>query len=425
VIKNNILGTIISAKNPQLDFYLFQDLYKRINLTYKKFYYINLYYLLNSKAKIKKYKYPKNFIKFEPKDYKELVNFLKKNNLISFISLSKKFNNLYIYYLLQKYNVKLILNFSIGYYKQNNFFIKKNKIIFSLINFYKFLLFYKLPKLIFRILLFFKLMPVYDIIFVASRLEQKILNQISKSRINIFKLNIPYFKKVVKINSRSYDNLLKRIHSVKEKYIVFLDSGFDHNDVINQEGPHTNSDRKKYYLLLNNVFNKFEKLYKKKLIVCLHPKTDEVLVKKYIKNFKIIKFKTQKYIIYAYMILFHESSSVLDAIMLKKRIVNLQSPIMGAYYHNRNNYYPKKINIPAIKMENFNGIKKEKLDIFFKNRNTLYNNYIQNFLDFNVKKYSNLFTKKKINIKKFTESDAHEFGYQKIISYINCKYKIN
>ena len=352
MIRKNILGTIISTKNPQLDFYLFQDLYKRINLTYNKFYYINLHYLLNSKVKIKKYKYPKNFIKFEPKDYKELINFLKKNNLISFISLGKKFNNLYIYYLLQKYNVKLILNFSIGYYKQNNFFIKKNKIIFSLINFYKFLLFHKFPKLIFRILLLFKLMPLYDIIFVASRSEQKILNQITKSRINIFKLNIPYFKKVVKINSRSYDNLLKRIHSIKEKYIVFLDSGFDHNDIINQEGPHTNSDRKKYYLLLNNIFSKFEKLYKKKLIVCLHPKTDEVVVKKYIKNFKIIKFKTQKYIINAHIVLFHESSSVLDAIMLKKRIVNLQSPIMGAYYHNRNNYYPKKINIPVIKMEN-------------------------------------------------------------------------
>ena len=425
MIKKKILGTINSTKDPQLDFYLFKDLYKGINSNFKKFYYINLFYLLNSNEKIKKYKYPKNFIKFEPKNYKELINFQKKNNLITFINLDKKYKTLYLYYLFKKYNTKLLLNFSIGYYKQNNFFIKKNKIIFSFINFYKFLLYIKLPKLILRILLIFRLMPLYDVIFTASRSEQKTLNQIVKNKINIFKINILYFKKIVKINFRSYDNLIKKIPYIKEKYIVFLDSGFDHNDVINQEGPHTHSDREKYYSMLNSIFSIFEKLYNKKLVVCLHPKTNELVVKKYIKNFKIIKFKTQKYIIDAHTILFHESSSVLDAIILKKRIINLQSPIMGSYYHNRNNYYPKKIKIPVIQMENLKEIKKEKLDIFFKKKTSLYNNYIQNFLNFNVKEYSNLFTnKKKKNLNDFMIKSEHKFGYEQIINYIKKEYKI-
>jgi len=426
MIKKKILGTINSTKNPQSDFYLFKDLYKSINKNYKKFYYINLFYLLNTKEKIKKYKYPKNFLVFEPKSYKEFINFLKKNNLITFIALGKKYNTLYLYYLFKKFNTKLLLNFSIGYYKQNNFFIRKNKIIFSLINFSKFILFIKLPRLIFRILLLFRLVPLYDIIFTASRSEQKILNQITKSKINIFKLNIPYFKKVVKINFRAYDNLIKKIPHIKEKYIVFLDSGFDHNDVINQEGRHANSDRKKYYSMLNNIFNIFEKLYNKKLIVCLHPKTNEQVVKKYIKNFKITKFETQKYIINAHTILFHESSSVLDAIILKKRIINLQSPIMGSYFHNRNNYYPKKIKIPVIQMENLNEITKEKLDIFFKKKTSLYNNYIKNFINFNVNDYSKLFiNKKKINLNNFTVKPEHKFGHQQIIDYIKMEYKIN
>ena len=112
--------------------------------------------------------------------------------------------------------------------------------------------------MILRILVIFRLMPLYDVIFTASRSEQKTLNQIIKNKINIFKINILYFKKIVKINFRSYDNLIKKIPYIKEKYIVFLDSGFDHNDVINQEGPHTHSDREKYYSMLNSIFSIFE-----------------------------------------------------------------------------------------------------------------------------------------------------------------------
>ena len=158
----------------------------------------------------------------------------------------------------------------------------------------------------------------------------------------------------------------------------------------------------------------------------MHPKTNEQVVKKYIKNFKIAKFETQKYIINAHTILFHESSSVLDAIILKKRIINLQSSIMGSYYRNRNNYYPKKIKIPVIQMENLNEITKEKLDIFFKKKTSLYNNYIKNFINFNVNDYSNLFiNKKKINLNNFTIKPERKFGHQQIIDYIKKEYKIN
>jgi hypothetical protein len=99
---------------------------------------------------------------------------------------------------------------------------------------------------------------------------------------------------------------------------------------------------------------------------------------------------------------------------------------MGSYYRNRNNYYPKKIKIPVIQMENLNEITKEKLDIFFKKKTSLYNNYIKNFINFNVNDYSNLFiNKKKINLNNFTIKPERKFGHQQIIDYIKKEYKIN
>jgi len=64
-------------------------------------------------------------------------------------------------------------------------------------------------------------------------------------------VNLDYIKKVIHINYRAYDNIIEKINlkKIENKYIVFLDSGFDHPDVIHQEGKHTQQQVDEYYIL--------------------------------------------------------------------------------------------------------------------------------------------------------------------------------
>ena len=41
------------------------------------------------------------------------------------------------------------------------------------------------------------------------------------------------------------------------------------------------------------------------------------------KKFKCIKFQTDKYINRSYIVLFHEGSSIIEAVLLKKKIINI------------------------------------------------------------------------------------------------------
>lgn len=416
-MKQKIFGTINCTKEPKNDFYLYSQMYKYINKRFNKFYYINLYNILYPNQKIKKFIFPKNFKVFCPKNKKDLEIFLKKNDLYAFLSFGKKMKYILFYYLLKKYNAKIFINFSIGYFKENNFFFKKN-LIENFINVSRFFLEKIIPKIFYRLMLILNICPKYEAIFTGSKSEKSIYEKI-KSDANIFKLRPRYFNDVYKINFRTYDNLLNKIKNNKEKYIVFLDSGFDHGDVILQQGAHTEENRQKYYFLLEKILIRLGHIYKKKIIICLHPKTDERNVVKYIKNLKLIKYQTQNYILQAHTIVFHESSSVLDAIFLKKRIINLQSDIMGSYFEKRNKYYPSKTKMFSLKMENYKKIKKKNIELFFKNRNKLYSNFVQNFVNFDI---NNILSKK--NLKVFLKKKKYKPGYEQIVNIIKDKYKI-
>lgn len=172
---------------------------------------------------------------------------------------------------------------------------------------------------------------------------------------------------------KNYKKLLNR--KKKEKYIVFVDSCLDHKDVVKYQGNLKENKREKYYFLIKNTLNAFKKFYKKKIIICLHPKTNKKVIEKYLNGFYITKFNTLFYITRAKIVLFHESSSIINAIILKKKIINLHGSVMGPYYKIRNKIYPKLINIPRININDWQKIKKNQLNKFEK-FNSRYNGYI-------------------------------------------------
>ena len=71
------------------------------------------------------------------------------------------------------------------------------------------------------------------------------------------------------------------------------------------------------------------KNYKKlDFILNTHHHADHVganleLKKKYISDFEVVQYKTRENIFKAFMVLFHGSSAIIDAVLLKKRIIAL------------------------------------------------------------------------------------------------------
>jgi hypothetical protein len=107
---------------------------------------------------------------------------------------------------------------------------------------------------------------------------------------------------------------------------------------------------------------------------------------------KIIKGKTDFYVKKAKLLLFHESSSVLDAIILNKKIINLQSALMGKYFQYRNELYNKEIKLKKIKLEDkFINIKEINTQ-----QQKVYKSFIKFNLTNNIKQYNQL---KNINFK--------------------------
>ena len=88
--------------------------------------------------------------------------------------------------------------------------------------------------------------PKIDILFDGSKNNVKIYkNYIThKIRKKIPWLDITYVKEIKHANFRSYEELVKKIPYLEDKYIVFLDSNFDHGDAAKFQGEQNENSRK-------------------------------------------------------------------------------------------------------------------------------------------------------------------------------------
>ncbi len=373
--------------------YVFKELIVNLKKEFEYYIFIDLSYLIHDIKDNFKFE-DKNF--FIPRSYRELEKFLLENEIVSFISLGKEFEYFKALRLYKKCNVKLILNMSIGVSKKLKIFNKKK------------LLKKGLSFMIFRFLVLINYLPRIDLLFESSK--ENILNinkQIGRKIKNYFPvIDISYIKEIEHINCRAYDSYIDKLDNISEQFIVFLDGGFDHPDVEKHGKKQSLENREKYYFLLNKILEKLSRFYKKEIIFCVHPKVDENQIKTFFDNekVKIMKYQTQYFILRAFLVVMHESSTTFDALILKKRVMNLNSKIMGNFYYERNKFYPKRISIPSYTMEDYERIEKSDIDKYFLDRINLYDNYLKNFVRSlsNYKKF--FFTKTKdINDNKFND----------------------
>ena len=120
-------------------------------------------------------------------------------------------------------------------------------------------------------------------------------------------------------------------------------------------------DRKKYCKDVNNLLSNLQTMFEKKVIVCLHPKNNIALKNKDYGNFECVKYQTEKFISKAFIVLYHEGSSVIQAILQKKNIINLHGNYLGTYINKRCELYAKLLDIKRYDLENYKLDDKESL----------------------------------------------------------------
>ena len=312
----------------------------------------------------------------KPKSIFELYKISRNLRCIALYSLPDSIKYAHKQFLFKILNFKRLSFSKLGYLSDGSLTKKTN-----LKNKYLYFINYKCKYYIFRLLQIFQLIKSVDIFFEASqKIISDIDNAMSKKIENVLPfLNISYYKKKIRINSIVYDKFLRDKPFLENKYIVLIDSGFDHDDRILREGEVNSNDREIYYNQLKKILEKLSKIYQKEVVICLHPKAKYPNSKNFeeIKNkFRLIKYRTTEFIYKAEVVVFFESSAIITAIMLKKKIINLNSKLMGNYYYKRNNLYKDEINLLQSDMDNFDFENKENLDDLLSDKIKNYNNYV-------------------------------------------------
>ena len=287
--------------------------------------------------------------------------FKKKIIFINFVPIDK--NQFKVWRIIKKYRLfnVLIQNDQFRRLREqekSNTNIKKN-IFKTFFNFYY----------LFRILVLIKYFPKIDIVFVATKnIKKKFENSIFKKIDNILKYSLfSFFKKIEVVNIKFYSP--KILSSLN--YISYIDTApFDHpalkkfsNEKINQ------NERKFFYNNLCSALKKIANYSKKKLIICLHPKYNFKYKKNDFGNLKCNIFNTEKYINESYLTLFTSSSMVMNAMILKKRILQINSSKLPNYFKSENAHWNNLFDFTNLLIDNPNKLDNEYLNNIIKNAN--------------------------------------------------------
>ena len=366
-----IIGELCNNKNFEKRFYLQKDLYTFLSYKYKRFYFINIFYILNKKQSGKKYSfYKKNIIIFNPKNITELNNFLKKNKIFLINNLSIKLSHIFYHYLVSKKNIfqvsftniAIFSNYKIENWDHANF-VQKINFIFTK----------RISLILHRILIILKVINQINILYVS---EKKIF-----FRYNRYYNKKSFFRKryrsILKTNIKK--PFLKKIKKNKNKYVTFIDSNILHLDYIRRGQILNEQLLKNYFYFLKNYLITLQKIFKKEVVVCLHPSSNIKLYKKELNRFKMYKYQTEKYIFNSYILLFHDSSSIFSGILLKKKIILLKSATMGLYANRRVEFYTKKIKLVCHNIEKKISVNKKKLTKNLNNNLKKYDLFLNKF----------------------------------------------
>ena len=321
-----------------------------------------------------KFKVPNNIEIFIPKTTKDFEDFMIGKELIAINTIGRMLSDLKINFLLGRHPIKHVQIHNIGFHNTSSKWINNNfwkNLAFKLNKYYAHKLYVLLSN--------FGLVPKIQIRFTSN---SEIIGIINKSFVKkiLFYLKLFYVKELVLINSRSFDTFKKNKIETSEHKIVLMDFPLRHAELIAYQGNIDKKNIEKHYYYLNKLTNNLSNMYNKEVVVCIHPNDNLEIKKKYFPNLEVVQYQTKENVYNAFLVLFIESSAIVDAIFLKKRILSLVSNFTGENVINHGSVWVKKAGLLSINIENEIKIDKNELSSKLDDVKKKYSNYIKSYL---------------------------------------------
>ena len=336
-----------------------------------------------------------NVTTFKPKNFTELKNFTNNKNILGIINFGVRYSDIKLHFLLNFLKIKFFQISNIGG-SSWSFNTEKELSVFKRLKFK----FGRFSYYLIILLSNLKILPKTEVKFLSNL---KIINAIKNSSIKkfLFKLNLFYSKKLELINSRSYDISILNEFEVKEDNIVLLDLQLDHED--DKKIGHKNTKEKtlKHYEKLNEILSRLSKIFNKPVVVTIHPTDDLNKKKEIFPEYEVVKYNTVENIYKGFLILFFDSTAIIDAFILKKKIITIKSKFTGQLPKDGSDKYKNEAGVLQINLDS--EISKENIldkEIFIEKLNN------------NIKYYDEY-------IKQTIAPDGSEPGYKKIVRVMN------
>tara|TARA_B100000900_G_scaffold400726_1_gene404661 strand:+ start:1646 stop:2860 length:1215 start_codon:yes stop_codon:yes gene_type:complete len=361
-MKQKIFGIIINFNTLRHYIHSNSLLLKKISKRFEEFYLIDSrkleLNLFNSNNKILRWdidsiieenedelfqELPKNFKVIKPLNGEHFKRLFDDKILLLINSIGKTFSEFYLHYLLSSKNIKQVIISNIA----NNETTIKTK------NFKSKIIFYLGKILPSKIISFLRMINFYSKINIRFECNKKLLELFKKSKIKVS------YQKIIGVNNRSFDEFKLSKLEISNDYIVLLDTNLNHKEDIIIRGKVNLDDELQHYENLNKLLEKLEALYEKEVIICIHPQYDLEKTKKYFPKYKVFKFKTREMIYKAHLVLFFDTTAIMDAYFLNKKIISLKTKVNMSTDFTR---YNKEFGTPLIDINKEFDFNKKNLD---------------------------------------------------------------
>jgi len=273
---------------------------------------------------------------------------LLNNKVVAISMLSHEAKDWSVFFLLRITGTPLIyiINSSTIVTINNKYKKGDNRSIKSII---KTLLLRTLPSIVYVILTRIGFLQKLDTVYVSNKLDYL---QFKKKK---------QYKRVVLVNSKSYDYFLEDDKKVyEEKHITFVDSMLPyHQDQV--ECGFKIIDRKRYYDSLDMLFTQLEVFFNLNVVICAHPQYKMENSETDFGERIVIKGQTDDYIKKSKFVIFHESSAINTAIVYNKNVIQILSGSFNQFINDTCEVWRKSFDFNSVDLDNYSVNKFNKL----------------------------------------------------------------
>ena len=351
---------------------------------FKYVYFVNSDNLVK-RTKVKKYNnknflnFPKKVKFFNPIDYNSLDLFLKNKSPLVIPILDRSFEYYSLLFYLKRKNITQVeianagnIQGGLGDYQYSHIlpFIKR---------FFIRIIFRKIAVILSALGIF----PKIDIKFLSNRV---IYNHFIKRKKKFFKLP-SFYKEFVLVKSNQFDYFNKIKKKLTEDIILLLEVDVDWPEANNSLPPEVKDSTGKiaqnlvdeHYKKLNQFLEKLSKIFKKKIIISIHPGYNlKNTIRRFNGKYPVIKYRTEKLIRKSFLVLDFGSSAIINAVVFKKKIISLRSELFKEKKY-LNDVYSKALNLKIINIYKKIKINKRPLIKDLKSRFKYYDKYLKKY----------------------------------------------